>query len=122
MIAPTFMRRTSASADAIGFISTTMTSSAPTERNQPSTNSGEAGRQQGHVESVSQGHAQAAAKLLRRCTQVAQAIIDLRERHLYLAEQLLARLGDDDPLPDAVEQPMADLGLELLDLVRQRRL
>ena len=39
MIAPMSMRRTSASAGAIGFISTTTIGSAPTERNQPSSNS-----------------------------------------------------------------------------------
>ena len=42
-----------------------------------------------------------------------------RRAPLHLAEQLFACLGDDDALSDAVEQPMADLGLELLDLVRQ---
>ena len=70
------------------------------------------------------GHAdtQAAAQLLRGAPNAAKAVIDLRERDLDLAEQSLACFGDDDALADAVKQPMADLGLELLDLVRQRRL
>ena len=82
----------------------------------------DAGRQQADVERVGHANAQAAAQLLGRAANAPQSFVDLRQRELHLAEQLLAGFGDHNPLADAVEQPVTDFGLELLDLVRQRRL
>ena len=82
----------------------------------------DAGGQQADVEGAGDADAQVSAQLLGRAAHGAQPAVDLGQRVLHPPEQLLARLGDHDALADAVEQPMPDLGLELLDLMRQRRL
>ena len=50
------------------------------------------------------------------------ALVDLLQRARREAEEQLAGLGGDDLLADAVEQRLADLFLELADLVREGRL
>ena len=82
----------------------------------------DAGRQQADVERVGHADPQAAAQLLGRAAQAAQPVVDLGQRHFTLPSSCSPASVIDDALADAVEQPMADLGFELLDLVRQRRL
>ena len=83
---------------------------------------GHAFRDEADVEGVRGADAHLAGQVAAARLEHRDALVDLLQRARREGEEQLAGLGRHHLLADAVEERLADLFLELADLVRQRRL